>query len=240
MAPRHTAITFAAASALVIGAFAASASAHPAPFPHSHDPQPPTRRMQAPPPPAPVYVEAPAEEAPRPWRRPVFYLGFGGFGSAIACERGQNFSCDMDGGGGVELFFGWRVGDVFGIDLNWMTSFHDAPTAFDPRMTAALTTVAANLRFYLIPSSRRIEPYALVGLGGTVLSRDTEFLPTLTGPSLSLGAGIDINLTRRLTLGVKGTWRGAWLADHDEFARGPVEESFLSTVQVGVHLRVNF
>jgi opacity protein-like surface antigen len=241
MAQRHITNTLAAVSALVVGLAAASASAHPASFPHSHDAEhPPTREIQAPPRPAPVYVEAPAEEAPEPWRRPVFYLGLGGFGSAIACERGQNFSCDMDGGGGVELFLGWRLGGVLGIDLDWMTSFHDAPTAFDPTMTAALTTVAANLRFYIIPSSRRIEPYVLLGIGGTALSRDSEFLPTLTGPSLSTGAGIDINLTRRLTLGVKGFWRGAWLADRDEFALEPVEKSFLSTVSAGAHLRVNF
>lgn len=241
MAPRHQLFTLAGLSTLLLGLLVAPAQAHPTSFPHSHDPErPPSRPMQAPPPPrAPVYVEAPAEEAPPKWRRPVFYLGLGGFGSAIACDRGENFSCDMDGGGGIELFLGWRLGGVLGIDLDWMTSFHDAPTVFDPTMTAALTTIAANLRFYLIPSSHRIEPYALIGLGGTALTRDTDRLATLTGPSLSAGAGVDINITRRLTLGVKASWRGAWLADRDEFALD-AEESFLSTVNAGAHLRVNF
>ncbi|MCB9727753.1 MAG: hypothetical protein H6744_11235 [Deltaproteobacteria bacterium] len=231
-----------ALAALITTALALPVAAHPAPFPHSHDPQhPPTRPMQPPPrsAPAPVYVEAPAE-APRPWRRPIFYLGLGGIGSAVTCDPDSSLSCAMDGGAGLELFLGWRVGGVLGIDLDWTTSFHDAPNSFDPGMRAALTTVAANFRFFLVPSSYRIEPYALFGIGGTALSRGNGELPTLTGASIDAGAGIDINLSRRLTLGIKGSWRGAWLADRETFAFDIIEKTFLSTLTAGAHVRVNF
>jgi hypothetical protein len=118
---RHTASTLAGLFALATIAVAAPALAHPAPFPHSHDEHPPSQPLQAPPAPveeAPVYVETPSEPAAKPWRRPVFHLGIGGVGSAIACERGQNFSCDMEGGGGLNLFLGWRIGGVFGVDFD--------------------------------------------------------------------------------------------------------------------------
>ncbi|PIE18981.1 MAG: hypothetical protein CSA66_03295, partial [Proteobacteria bacterium] len=143
-------------------------------------------------------------------------------------------------GGGFSLDVGWRLGPRFSLDLGLWTSFHDSGDAANPS-SAAQVGFTVDGRFFLADWNQRLQPYLQAGLGGYVLSHDNLDFGSISGPGFQLGGGVDLYLTKSISLGGKLLYRGSFMDNSDESYRYyPSEQAYVSNLSYGADLKFHF
>ena len=193
--------------------------------------RPPPRRVYVP----PRYVPAPRRPVETPYR-PLMHFGIGVHGTSIIDDSDATANSSFDTGGGFSLDFGWRLGSGFSLDLGVSTSFHDTQSFGE---SANLTSITLDGRFFLGDWNQRLQPYLQAGLGAYVLSySDTS--DTFSGPGFQLGGGVDLYLTRGVSIGAKLLYRGAFLEYDDPTYYYDSPSSFVSSFVYGADVKFHF
>lgn len=187
---------------------------------------------------APTYYPRPRREV-EPIYNPMFHFGIGVNGTTVL-DSDSTISSGLGNGAGFDLSFGWRLAPQFSLDFNWMMSFHDAGTA-GSGSEAALTHFSIDGRFFLTDRSRQVQPYIQAGIGAYVLGRDSWEYDTLSGVGIQLGGGLDIYLSRHVSIGAKLLYRGAHLDNSEEsYPYYATESTWLSAFTYGGDLKFHF
>ena len=204
---------------------------HPAPFPHKHVEEAAPRPAET----------RPRREPVRPRYLPTVYAGVGLIAlGVIGDEDTGSLANGIEGGGGFELFVGWRLNPWAAVDIEWFTTFHETNYTGSNLETAMLGGLSGLVRVYILDPGE-FEPYATLGLGLLLASAGQNSGGPLTGPVFSGGFGADLNLNHTITLGAKALYRGAFMDNRGGQLQGaPTEAAFLSMVSLSAHLRLNF
>jgi hypothetical protein len=196
-------------------------------------------------PPRRVYVMP--SHAPRPRRAaepiydPAFYFGIGLHATSVLNSGDSTLTSGLDSGAGFDLGLGLRLAPRFSLDFNWMTSFHDAGTNSAAGNEGTLTSLTVAGRYFLRDRSRQTQPYIQAGLGAYILSRDAWEFDALTGGGFELGGGVDIYLSRGVSLGGKVLYRGAYLDNADQtWSQFPTASTWLSGFTYGGDIKFHF
>jgi hypothetical protein len=207
---------------------AADVLAHPAPFEHRH-----VGRRASP--------DRPLPRARRPLAltrgRSHASLALGVSGSLLASPGAGSLSSELDSGLAMDLSLGVRLGRYASVHMGWLTAAHPSASSVDTFERAILTTVSFDVRAYLMPKLRWIEPFLQVGTGLVELRRDGGSPNTLTGPGFQAGLGASVPLNPSIALSASVLYRPALLeATH----QGSQESELLHlfTAGVGMSLRL--
>jgi opacity protein-like surface antigen len=172
-----------------------------------------------------------------PYSRRHVYLGAEAVFIGLAHETG-----DIDVlpgvGGGFNITLGGRVHRRLALELNWLSTFqsHDERAAVFPGEDRPLTLngITLDMRVY-IRDRGRVQPYVTVGGGGYMLGPGYG-RPDGSGPGFEAGGGVDIWMTRMLTLGFNAQYRGIGLYNVGPFD----QDTYVSAVTLGADLRARF
>jgi opacity protein-like surface antigen len=209
---------------------------HPTNFPHQH--------VEHPTPEPPAAPETP--EAPDPDHIEVdtrSYIGLGLTGGGLIPD-GNQLSEGLGGGGGFEVFIGWRFNRWIGVNVEWATTIHS--TQGDPGFqvdSALLGALSGIVRVYMTPP-QCFEPYAAFGISLLTANGGPQSSISLMGLGFTAGLGLDIHVAPDLAVGIKATYRGGFLDNSaervDHLADFPDEASFISLVTGSTHVRLSF
>lgn len=128
-------------------------------------------------------------------------------------------------GGGIGLFAGLRLGPHLALEGNWTFALHDeALVDLQPvdNQSIYIMTVTADLKAYL-PTDSPMEPYLQLG-GGLLMSGSIQLDDRSTdlphgfaaGATISAGGGLDVWVTRHLSMGARVLYRGFALGEPRE------------------------
>ncbi len=167
----------------------------------------------------------------------IAYLTIGGQLASIA--NSDAATSGFASGAGFEIGYGLRPTYGFALEAAFGMTFHDIAGASSDLGTVGHLTF--DTRFYLGEEDRALHPYLLIGLGAAFTDRSDTADPGLGGLGLQAGGGFDYFLTEGVSLGVKGTWRGAFVDDSgDSFSGVATRSGWLSTFNLGTDLKFYF
>ncbi len=176
--------------------------------------------------------------------RSSFYLGVGGVGT-FNIETDNDLTRIMRSGGGFDLFLGFRLNRYVALELAYVGTSH--ATGDEIAMAASgggaergwLHGATLDAKVFLIPKSRRIEPFLQVGGGGYAFVRQGYSEPDLGGGGFHLGGGVDIRFNRTVALGLRALYKGIWL-DNETVWYPATNGAFFSHVTLGANLQLHF
>ena len=116
-----------------------------------------------------------------------------------------NQPCILGSGGGIDIGVGWRPTDDLYIGGAYEFSKQDPNKLF---RLAILQQVRLELRHYF-PTGKSAEPFALCALG--LASYGNEWAVATWGPSGTIGAGLEVELTGGAVLDVSLAYRPIYL-----------------------------
>ena len=184
-------------------------SAHPSKVPHRH-----VEEIQK-------EKEKPDETEQKSDRRSFLTFSFGPTLNYTSAQPGDFPSDIREMGGGIDLAFNVRIDPYVGFRMNGMLGLHDAGNQSGAE-GALLTGITGDALLYILPKSKWIEPYALIGIGGFSLD-GADFLLPLQGFGAQLGLGIRVRLNPAVSLALEGLSRMAYVDNSQE--RLPYEPS---------------
>lgn len=132
-------------------------------------------------------------------------------------------------GGGLGLFAGLRLNPYVSLEGNWTFGLHDEANAGEAPTgdleSIYLMTVTADIKVHL-PTRSPMEPFLQAG-GGMILSGAIELndkeVPRhnklSVGATYTLGAGLDVSVTRHISVGGRVLYRGMALGEPREDLR---------------------
>ena len=157
-------------------------------------------------------AEPPRVEGPAPSAPVHLYAGLSGSGVAAVAQATDYRRGYLGNGGGGGLFAGVRLGPHVSLELDGRVTrngerFAAARVTNIPVGGLAVTTLVGGIRLHW-PLGGALEPYGRLGAGYAAIvasypdcaACDTVFA---TGQAAELGAGVDLALTRRITVGVR-------------------------------------
>ncbi len=153
--------------------------------------------------------------APRE-QRPFLYVG----GGVLADFIGQGDTDETQiirTGGGCDLFLGFRLNPIFALEVGGLLSVHGTDHDLADYDTAVLNAITFDGKFFLFPSSTRLEPFLQFGGGGYTVQEEGYQGRELSGGGLHAGGGIDLHLTRFLGFGVRALYKGIWMDNETEY-----------------------
>ncbi len=140
------------------------------------------------------------------------YAGLFGSGYLVAAQSTDYRRGYLDHGGGGGLFAGVRLHRLFSVEANLRTTvngenFARARVTNLPVDSLVVTTVGLGGRVHW-PTDGLLEPYAHASAGYAIVLTDFAECPDCDtvfakGPQAELGAGLDVQLTRQLSAGVR-------------------------------------
>lgn len=137
----------------------------------------------------------------------VVYLQYGvSLGAEVVSSAGPicnhpSAPCILGTGGGVTIRAGWRSNGPLYLGGAYSFSKQDPNKLL---RLAILQQALAEARYY-VQTAHEVEPYFLATLG--VAGYGNEWSVDTYGPSGSLGAGLEIQLTRQTVVGISGGYR---------------------------------
>ena len=171
-----------------------------------------------------VADQAPAKGAPAGSEKPLFdsasapppppnvvYLQYG---VAVTAEiplspgpicDNSSIPCILGTGGGLAIRVGGRGAGPIYIGLAYEAAKLDANKLY---RLGLLQQARAELRYYYV-TGRRVEPYALLGVGAAAYGNQWNF--DTFGPTGVAGIGFETQISRRTVVGVALDYRLAWL-----------------------------
>ena len=210
-----------------VGSLPNLASAHPSKIPHRH-----------------------IDELQQPSKVPVEQKRVlpGQSGVSVAFGPTLNYATSQPGdlphelleiGGGIDLAFGVRVDRYIGFRMNGMLSLHEGEKTASLE-GALLSGVTGDALVYILPESRHVEPYGLIGVGGFSL-KGAGFLLPMQGFGAQIGLGISVRLNPGTSLAIEGLSRMAYVDNSQERLPSEAHESavlFLQSASLKVVLDI--
>ena len=169
----------------------------------------------------------------------VSWLSLGGQVASAPNAGGAAATSGFGSGAGFELGYGFRPAHALGFETAFGMTFHDLGQ--DSANLGVLGHLTFDARIYLGREDRALHPYLLVGLGAYFTGRSDTADPGLGGLGLQAGGGFDYFLSETVSIGVKGTYRGAFLDDSGSTFSGQATQSaWLSTFNLAGDLKFHF
>ncbi|MEM9491299.1 MAG: hypothetical protein AAGC55_19285, partial [Myxococcota bacterium] len=138
---------------------------------------------------------------------------------------------------GVSAFVGLRINRSLALEAGWLGTVHSAATragdAGDDYML--LNGMTADAKIYLHAGRDHLEPYIQGGVGLYVLD-DSDLGTASVGTGFQAGGGLDVRVGPRLSLGVRGLYRGMAMGAPGESA----SDTFVNAVTVDGNLTLRF
>ncbi len=144
--------------------------------------------------------------------RRLFYVGAGPLVN-IAVESANELSRLVESGAGGTLFFGFRLNDYFGLETGFTGAAHPTGLGAAPYSLGILHSASLDGRVFLLPDSRRIEPFVQIGFGGYGFFEEGYEGLDLKGMGFHLGGGADFRIARRICIGTRALYRGLSLTN---------------------------
>jgi hypothetical protein len=151
-------------------------------------------------------------------------------------------------GGGFGLFGGVRLGRWVSLELNWTYTAHDESWegGYSPDLLQ-IQTITGDFKLH-IPTRGRIEPFVQAGAGFGFMGVNGDYYHEgyifQSGPTFSLGGGLDLWLGPWFTLGGRVLYRGIYFGEsYDVVHQGSTRraaENFINGVTVDVNLAFHF
>jgi hypothetical protein len=116
-----------------------------------------------------------------------------------------NQPCILGSGGGIDIGVGWRPTDEFYLGGTYEFSKQDSNTLF---RLAILQQARLEMHRYF-PTGKSTEPFALLAIG--LAAYGNEWTVATWGPSGSLGAGVELELSGGALLDVSLAYRPIYL-----------------------------
>jgi hypothetical protein len=116
-----------------------------------------------------------------------------------------NQPCILGTGGGIDISVGWRPSDEFYLGGTYEFSKQDSNKLF---RLAILQQARLEMRRYF-PTGNRAEPFALFAVG--LATYGNEWTIATWGPSVSLGGGVEFELSGGALLDVSLAYRPIYL-----------------------------
>jgi hypothetical protein len=146
------------------------------------------------------------ESAPPPPSHVVYFQ----YGVAFAAEQvlaagpicdNTSVPCILGAGGGIVVRGGWRSSGPLYLGGAYQLTKQDPNKLY---RIALLQQARAEARYYFT-TARITEPYAMLGLG--VAGYGNEWAIDTWGPTGSIGAGIEYQISRRIVVGLAAAYR---------------------------------
>jgi Outer membrane protein beta-barrel domain len=126
-------------------------------------------------------------------------------------------------GGGIGLWAGLRLNPVVSLEGNWTFALHDEAGGEEKLDSIYIMTATADLKAHL-PTASPLEPFAQVGggllvSGGIYLDERNPELPDTVfslGAAFNAGVGLEIWVTRHITMGARVLYRCLALGEQRE------------------------
>jgi len=152
-------------------------------------------------------------------------------------------------GGGIGLFGGLRLGPHVSLEGNWTFALHDEALGDLPQADSHsiyIMTVTADLKVHL-PTDNPMEPYLQLG-GGLLMSggiylddRETDLPDSFsTGAIVNAGGGLDVWVTRHLSVGARVLYRGIALGEPRDYVQGQRFRNVVHGISVDAYAELHF
>jgi len=160
-----------------------------------------------------------------------------GIGGTVLVDPGvHGLENRLDQGLGMDLNLGVRLGQPVSLHVATLATFHPDPHAAAADAPGLLTEVSFDVRAYLNPNARFIEPFVQFGTGISEIVRAGSQSETEVGASLHAGFGIHVPLHQNLAVTATALYRPTLLS-----ATAPEDDAampHLLTGSVGLTLRL--
>ena len=160
-----------------------------------------------------------------------------GIGGAVLVDPGvHGLDQRLHQGLGMDMNLGVRLGQPISLHLATLATFHPDPQAAEGSDPGLLTEVSFDIRAYVNPNARFIEPFIQLGTGISEIVRAGSSSDTEVGASLHAGFGIHVPLHQNLAVTATALYRPTLLS-----ATAPQDHSALPhllTGSVGLTLRL--
>lgn len=164
------------------------------------------------------------------------YLGFSGMGNFILNQANAPVNGFIDHGGGLGIFFGWRIVPMFALELGYAVNFHNPVEDPDGVLVDALILHAFTFDGKLIfPNPSIVRPFLQLGLGVYELATYADRTLYRNGIGFQFGGGLDIWLNRVISIGGRILYHGIAFTQNIWDHR-----PFLSTLSVEINLQIHF
>lgn len=136
-----------------------------------------------------------------------------GLSGAVLVDPGlHGVGARLDQGMGMDLNLGVRLGQPVSLHLACLSTVHPSQDPTSERSPGVLTEVSFDLRAFLNPDTRVIEPFIQLGTGIVEISRRAGASNPEIGASLHAGFGIHIPVHRNLALTATALYRPSLIA----------------------------
>ena len=175
--------------------------------------------------------------------RSSIYLGVGVLGD-YNVETDNELTRIMRSGGGFDIFLGLRFNRFLALEFGYVGTIHSTgdfgePVGNEAYERGMLHGFALDAKIFLIPRSRRIEPFLQVGGGGYSFVREGFSEPELGGGGFHLGGGVDIRFNRSIALGTRILYKGLYL-DNSTPWYPATDGALFSQLTLGANLQLHF
>jgi len=188
----------------------------------------------------------PVRHPRRAWVDPVstMYMGIGVVGDFIA-EGRNDLTRIINSGGGLDLFLGFRFNRYLAMEFGYVGTVH----SIDDQLVKAdqwgnydsgiLHGVTLDAKVFLIPKSRRIEPFAQVGGGGYAFVRKGFEHADLGGGGFHLGGGVDIRFNRSIAIGIRALYKGIYMDNGTDYMPA-TDSAYFNQFTAEANLQLHF
>jgi len=188
----------------------------------------------------------PVRHPRRSWVDPraSVYLGLGALGD-FNVETENDLTRIIRSGGGFDLFLGFRVNRYFALEVGYVATIHST----DDELVQAASHGAyergvlhggtLDAKVFLVPTSRRIEPYVQVGGGVYTFVREGFSESELGGGGFHLGGGVDIRFNRAVAVGLRALYKGLYMDNSTPWFPA-TEGAFFNQLTLGANLQLHF
>ena len=164
------------------------------------------------------------------------YLGFAGMGNFVVNQASAPVNGFISHGGGFSVFLGVRVGYMVALEAAYALNIHNPVQNSSGVTVDALLLHAGTLDLkILFPNGSSVRPFIQAGLGVYELASYADRTDYRNGVGFQLGGGLDIWLTRHLSIGGRVLYHGIYFTQDIDGDR-----PFLSTLSIEGNLQVHF
>ncbi len=160
-----------------------------------------------------------------------------GIGGAVLVDPGvHGVEQRIDQGLGMDLNVGVRLGQPVSLHLSTLATVHQPPRGAKESNPGAITELSFDVRAYLTPTARVIEPFVQIGSGILEITRGASSSVSHIGASLHAGFGLHVPVHRNLALTATAMYRPTLVDSVDVDEDTPMPH--LLTGSVGITVRL--
>ncbi len=174
------------------------------------------------------------------YSRTGLYLGLGGSADFSIASNARVTEL-LRSGGGFHLFGGLRMSRFLAVEAGYRATSHEVDKPNGEAGKGLFQAFNVDAKVFMLPSSRRLEPFLQVG--GSLVGFYSDGLASreLEGFGLDLGGGVDIRLSRSVSLGTRALYRAIFVDNYDSSYWGvPPESAHFNLVSGELNLQFHF